>query len=300
LASISSKALAKAPVAFLGRHRCQPIIIGLLSLKPLRALRREELRDLRQYARACLRRRRSSRIPRHRETSARKPAPSYSPAVAPPHPLLDAVRGGRPGGEGGGCFLEEWGQARRGAPQARFANLTSSRSTRRQSRSTWSTAARSTCGPVDAAAATNPTMREKVTSPLLADFEEPELVGLVHSVQRRAPARLVDREAVGLGMKFGRWRNTRIATGVATGQHGVGWCQRWSAPAQRGYFGPEIKTVWNGADLSKPQKVLRGFPDHRPYIRVSLFAILHRQSAGWIWVGCWIVPRRSSITILIN
>jgi hypothetical protein len=58
--------------------------------------------------------------------------------------------------------------------------------------------------------------------PVLADFEEPELVGLVGSVQRRAPARLVDREAVGLGMKFGRSRNTRIATGVATGQHGVG------------------------------------------------------------------------------
>jgi hypothetical protein len=29
------EALAKVPVAFLGRHRCQPIIIGLLSLKPL-------------------------------------------------------------------------------------------------------------------------------------------------------------------------------------------------------------------------------------------------------------------------
>jgi hypothetical protein len=50
-------------------------------------------------------------------------------------------------------------------------------------------------------------------------------------------------------MKFGRSRNTRIATGVATGQHGVGWCQEGSAPAQRAYFGPEIKTVWNGADL---------------------------------------------------
>jgi hypothetical protein len=67
--------------------------------------------------------------------------------------------------------------------------------------------------------------------------------------QRRVPARLVDREAVGLGDEVRplaehpnchrRCHRTARRRMVSEG----------SAPAQRGYFGPEIKTVWNGADL---------------------------------------------------